>query len=442
MKSFLRLPVELNNSFVAFEECGANTSLPVEGTFYIRSVYPVLYDKIMAAYAMYQAADNKQVGQGVWITGTPQIGKSTFMFYVIRKLRDEKALDIVVTIGKLYRLCRWYNNRLGLYDRVFDKTHNKKHSLSKESTIHLIDPDTTTSMFIEEEKAFTVFFTSTHSNIEPYQLRKMLTLYMPTWDKEELKECCEYLEWNEEQHMDYYEKWGGIILNEYSAFKMEGQLCYNLKLAEDLMKLLLAVDPNPLPGELQWLIHRRPTCNEDGSTNYSDFLIDFPSLYVKNEINKKLQGKPLPQSLLDARDGVLLNDLYKHNVMRSILIPGKELFVENASRESHTLEIKHQKSCKNNDIIEEPEISTLYSLEKRDNCERGDAVFIMTETAGLIIHIMINKKPFSCAAEIAKNNFPTISEWDVCFITLMKKSDFHQDFSTLDIYIYSYQCWP
>ena len=128
--------------------------------------------------------------------------------------------------------------------------------------------------------------------------------------------------------------------------------------------------------------------------------------------------------------------------MRSILIPGKELFVENASRESHTLEIKHQKSCKNNDIIEEPEISTLYSLEKGDNSERGDAVFIMTETAGLIIHIMINKKPFGCATEIAKNNFPTISEWDVCFITPMKKSDFRQDSSTLDIYIYSYQCWP
>ena len=362
------------------------------------------------------------------------------MFYVIRKLRDEKALDIVVTIGKYsYRLCRWYN-RLGVYDCVFYKTHD--NSLSKESTIHLIDPDTTTSMFIEEEKAFTVFFTSTRSNIEPYQPRKMLTLYMPTWDKEELKECCECLEWNEEQHMDYYEKWGGIILNEYSAFTMEEQLCYNLKLAEDLMKLLSAVDPNTLPGELQWLIHRRPTCNKDGSTNYSDCLIDFPSLYIKNEINKKLQGKPLPQSLLDARDGVLLNDLYKHNVMRSILIPGKELFVENASRESHTLEIKHQKSCKNNNIIEEPEISTLYSLEKRDNSERGDAVFIMMDTAGLIIHIMINKKPFSCAAEIAKNNFPTISEWDVCFITLMKKSDFHQDSSTLDIYIYSYQCWP
>ena len=130
-------------------------------------------------------------------------------------------------------------------------------------------------MFIEEEKAFTVFFTSTRSNIGPYQPRKMLTLYMPTWDWEELKECCECLEWNEEQHMDYYEKWGEIILNEYSAFTMEEQLSYNLKLAEDLIKLLSAVDPNTLPGELQWLIHRRPTCNKDGSTNYSDFLIDF-----------------------------------------------------------------------------------------------------------------------------------------------------------------------
>ena len=124
MKSFLPLPVELNNSFVAFEACEANTSLPVEGTFYIRSVYPVLHDKIMAAYAMYQAVDNKQAGQGVWITGTPQIGKSTFMFYVIRKLIDEKALDIVVTIGKSSYFLE--KDRLGLYNHVFDKTHNKK----------------------------------------------------------------------------------------------------------------------------------------------------------------------------------------------------------------------------------------------------------------------------------------------------------------------------
>lgn len=160
---------------------------------------------------------------------------STFMFYVIKRLLDKKAsnqytaTDVTVTIGKSsYQL-----DNDGLLCR-FDRTVARKYVLSGKSTIHLIDPDTTTSMLIEEEKSFAVFFASPpHSNIEPYQPRKMLKLYMPTWDKEELMECCKCLrvsedeedeeeekeekKWREEEHMGYYKKWGGILLNEING---------------------------------------------------------------------------------------------------------------------------------------------------------------------------------------------------------------------------------
>lgn len=79
---------------------------------------------------------------------------------------------------------------------------------SDPAVVHLIDPSTTTGMFLNEHVSFAMFFCSpTLQNIQPYHLKNMLTLYMPLWTLEEFGQCCDELEIPHFYKVTF-EKWG------------------------------------------------------------------------------------------------------------------------------------------------------------------------------------------------------------------------------------------
>ena len=220
--------------------------------YYVRPIYKSFLEIILShRIRILQQPAHTRFGLGIRITGTPRIGKSTFLFYVAEKLKQEK-IRLVITIRNI------------TYTDDFRRIefHKAEEILKDTETVHLIDNATA----LKEHDALAVFFVSpTRANIAEYHLKNLLSLYMPLWSNEEFDECSIALG-RPSYSREYIAKWGGVYLDDTRDELMEEALT-EILCEKQLIDLLTAVDGHTLSSRIennQWLLHRIPCETETG----------------------------------------------------------------------------------------------------------------------------------------------------------------------------------
>ena len=389
--------------------------------YYKRPVYETLFDQIMAAYSTY-VEDTKEMsgmsGLGIRITGTPCIGKSVFLFYVIERLKENLEYPLAVTIDADSYV-------LDVGGESFSNISYSKlvsNYFGNQRVIHLVDPSNRT--ILRETRCYTIFFTSpTAANITPFHLRNLITFVMPVWTKEEMLDCCSTLGWNVDQHMKFFEKWGGVIVRGYHQdMSME----YNLEdflHSASLFTILSAADNRTLTHTIehhQWILHRNPVLQENGNVNYKSHIINFPSKYVKGKIIEKLKRRPRDDVLASVRNPILLGHLYQDEVLSCFLVQGRQFDVhpyDNSDIAPCTLHIQDVQHFDNNYCCQSSVPWSLFI--PTDLTKKGvDAILIQDNDHGWFIQVTINKRHSSLMLSEVQKQFPRIKNWCLCIITL------------------------
>ena len=132
--------------------CGSYCLLAFTGPLiaksYIRPIYKEFLEIIFSyRIRVLQQRAHTRFGLGIRITGTPRIGKSTFLFYVAEKLKQEK-ICLVITIEKI------------TYTDDFRRIefHKAEEILKDTETVHLIDGATA----FGQHNALAIFFCITN----------------------------------------------------------------------------------------------------------------------------------------------------------------------------------------------------------------------------------------------------------------------------------------
>ena len=393
---------------------------------YVRDVYIKLYDNIRHWYDVHcRSRGVPSKGEGVWVIGTPQIGKSTFLLYVLKRIIDDinpMPLLIVTRSSKSFL----YDDKRNTFDRTDLASIDDLDEADKgHRAIHLVDPTHHPEPGFVEHYGLVIFFASpTLSNVDPYHSKKLMMLYMPVWDKDEMLQAIRYLDWDPDKSLQNFNIWGGVVLSGFGSSTMESELDRILN-DQRLLALLSNVQDTTLSREMtscQWLLHRRPIVDSEGTVDFTKCTVSFPSSYVAGKIIEKLKSQPLTEPLVAMRSSPLLGNFYQSNVNKQLLIPGTQLIVQSFHQEAITknLHIKHLSSFKNCSEIEEPANSTLY-FPLESNKVGTDVVFIETSLKGWIIQITTNKSHNALNVSSTLRNFPGITDWYVCCITPEKE---------------------
>ena len=177
-------------------------------TIYVRKAYKDLYEIIFTRVCQTLSQSHRIVGVGSRITGTPGVGKSTFLLYVAKQL-EETTLEFVITIvGRSY---------------VYNRT-NRKHSeisydelqkyISNFNCIHLYDPGRHKVNFTSEHNAYIVLFASpSQENMGCFHSKFVLSFLMPPFGLHEIQTClteCNYVKAFTDDHTKRFDKWGGL----------------------------------------------------------------------------------------------------------------------------------------------------------------------------------------------------------------------------------------
>ena len=339
-------------------------------------------------------------GLGIWLTGTPRIGKSVFLFYVAAQF-IQTGIRFVVTINNQHY--EYVNKKFVLCEF----SHMEKKYLSDPTIIHLIDPFSKT--VICEHDAFAIFFASPSiSNIHPYHRKNLQRMFMPLWSKEEMRDCYTVLQEKFDENL--YDKWGGIFMDEYRSKVMQSEL------ADLSLEMVLAVSKQALSLDVasyQWLIHRIPT------DDYSSCETTLPSNYVRQEILKKLKTGVNFQLPIGSVDKLLFGEIYETAVF-NYLVPGESIEVipyhDDSSCSRKILTIQNVVKFCNNSVNDVILYGTLFIPVERN--KRGlDAVFVDKTPYGWVIQVTVNPK-HKTSINVSDINvqFPNVTSWNICCI--------------------------
>ena len=367
--------------------------------YYVRPIYKSFLEIILShRITILQQPAHTRFGLGIRITGTPRIGKSTFLFYVAEKLKQEK-IRLIITIRNIT-----YTDD---FRRI--ESHKAEEILEDTETVHLIDG----AKDLEQHDALAVFFVSpTRANIAEYHLKNLLSLYMPLWSNEEFDECSIALGLPSYSR-DYIAKWGGVYLDDTRAKLMEETLTRLLN-EKQLIDFLTAVDAHTLSSGIennQWLLHRIP-CETETGRPYGSCTFSLPSDYVRRRIQEKLNsGVNLS---LEHADSFICGHIYEFGVFKYLeqyTVSHDFLVVELHDKRhksnAQKLRIKNileYSSCSS--PIETPAEYTLYKPRER-NKKGLDAVLVQSSTQAFILQITINKKHPPIMIDVAFEDFPS-----------------------------------
>ena len=149
---------------------------------YVREIYKIFYDMILSELNSHQEARLPLRGMGTWVTGTPGVGKSTFLYYVAKQLVEELSERYKVVVTKNKHTYLWECDKFTVIG-----PDRRDSVLSERASVHLCDGKAS-----QEHLAYMVFFVSpTIANIEPYHSKHLGRLYMPPWSEIELENLFE-----------------------------------------------------------------------------------------------------------------------------------------------------------------------------------------------------------------------------------------------------------
>ncbi len=373
-------------------------------SFFVREIYNVFFEKIIDGRDLALSTLDPK-GLGVWITGTPRIGKSVFLYYFAKRLFEEKKIEFVITIGDT-----WYNSR-------YEKTDSSLLTdlLEKKSVVHLIDPKGKAVPNLREHNAFAVFFASpTDSNVIPYHSKNLLPFYMPLWKKPEMIKC--YNSLGETFDPVRFDKWGGIFVDAFRDRTLDAKLQEVLQ-SSDLRVILSNLHSATLQekvGSNQWLLHRHP------SDDYRCCEIQLPSAYVEEKVLGVLD-KVNFLSILQSNDSIL-GKLYEQHVFKHLLTRNSSLdvtcFNGRATRANEPLKLEIGGTImdySNTSTISEIEDNTL-CRPKEKNKMGVDAVLLTTTNTAWAIQITISDKHKAIDISSVSKQFPLFSTLKVLII--------------------------
>ena len=246
--------------------------------FYVRPCYHDLDQLIEDTY-------NSTPHRHVVVTGTPGVGKSTFLLYELIQARERKR-DVVVQVGN--RTCAFLSNPPAV---TLNLSGTEKYLMLEEpKTMYFYDPSTLREGLSDVSRAMVVVFASTwEGNYRFLSKSPHVKLFMPIWSLEELQACravC-YPSTSESRGKCLFDKWGG---SSRSIFLIPDtcEVLLNIFLHSKALNEVIAdmeeVSMNARPSDTNhWLVHIRVI-----DSSYQQIEKKWPSQYVMEMVHKAL----------------------------------------------------------------------------------------------------------------------------------------------------------
>ena len=349
----------------------------------------------------------------VRITGTPGVGKTFFLGYVLHRLMELRKFTVV---AKVKRRAIIFDHESGTCKEIFD---NVDHYL-KEGIIFLVDPDS--SYTPAQTEAITVLFVPpTKVRVGDFSTRNLFSYYMPPWMEEELRDCVAELYSDQLCRFDaQFQKWGGSI-RDVACYSNSAEQFRELALDKVLRDKSLIDIVNQVSSDEfqkselishQWIVHRIPE-EENDYVNYS---CDFPSQYIANKVMCRMRELKLDWKLVT--DMCLLGRLYESEVLESLFRASHQQYLQQEAqkitrgrRASVAIPaVKQQHIYSSRAIFEQHESGTLYIPIERN---RPGSDLMMPPW---IFQITMAKAHSAKKLDKIFTQFPNVDEWKICFV--------------------------
>ncbi len=267
---------------------------------YVRKCYPELFKRLLENIKYVLVT--KLADTLILFTGTPGMGKTTFIGYCFNQLRST-GLKFLVSIGST--TCK--------YDGSIIMSNTELNHLLSTSYqyeyIYLLDASSLRPPI--PSNAVTVLFASPKlANCGKFPRARMITMLMPPWHKEELRDCLKqvYEVDNKQAFEEDYKLWGGSI----GFHRLPPTRIFDEFLNSN--ELIMMVDQIAATG---WF-----SCQTEDKTNYQSFLFRSPPVDDTSEHKQEIS---FPSPTLTAR---IVSSYCKRTTANIIGCDGTELGVK------------------------------------------------------------------------------------------------------------------
>ena len=408
------LPAEIGNHF-SLPDILASYCDGVEPQLFVRQAY----SEIFATLEKYVADKNITT---VVVSGTPGVGKSYFLWYLLYKLKA-KGEKVAMSLGKDCVILDDFPGVISI--------EQMKASVFK-NYIYLHDPMASQIPALRLQAKCTIIATSEDPDVlKPLKHRDKKFLYMPPWSSAELKSCFSTC-YQSLGLSDVVEKrfyyWGGSARH---VFKMDDSSVHERlqkilqeypSVAELIARLESTVHGAESTRAFQWLRHLVP------SKDYTTVLhYQWPSRYICRSVlmqlpkleSTSLQRLKNMSSQSYIKNGNLYQDYVLHRLLNGspldadtyMISPPGRIHIDGSSRYA-LFGNKDAPGLRQN----------VYYIPLENNKETVDLVYPpwMLQITNAKDHTMKAK-----GIEAIKKAFPSIGDWKFCFIVpSRRKSNF------------------
>ena len=241
----------------------------------------------------------------ILVTGNPGIGKSIFLFYVLKQLLIETSIrkQVFILGSGISQLYYYFN------EEVVNCFYSKAELLGaiiedKDKDIYFLfdcathtqsgwTPDHNIALFCKKS---VVFASPQKKNFKDYFKHCILTgrgtqVYMPVWSPSEVKDMCAYCSYNVSNIMDIYDLVGGIPRmlfreNDIATIKFAVDAAVNG--CDDKAKLIsFAADyACNVPKDTSHILLR--VCPMEEDDDYVRMFVDFGSKYIQERLLRNM----------------------------------------------------------------------------------------------------------------------------------------------------------
>jgi hypothetical protein len=375
---------------------------------FVRDSYSKLYEIIEPSFG-------KREEKRFIIRGTPGLGKTFFLLYILYNLKSLKMPFLFSSMGYHFILD-------ASFPRMVTDDFAKQYLYCNSQCVYLYDAFRTT--FPSVHRGVTVIATSPdRRNIETVKKLEKMIYYMPKWTLDEIITCyklcyADLFSENKVREMFYY--WGGSPRNVFSTSNIAKDLLAKVLSEYKTLETLISrledsmFDKNS-DRDFQWLWHMSV------SPEYDECTYGWPSQYIRYQVLSKLPDVShnflTRQKLLKVHNFIKLGCLYEDYVIEYLRQPteGRPQLIARCRSSGEVLNVPYPSSFAifmNNDIIRGTNNHVLYiPLEK--NKESVDLVIppIMLQITTAKSH-----KVSTTGIDAVKVQFPDVTNWKFCFI--------------------------
>ena len=288
------------NGYLSFQDCIPSTKLE---NIYIRESYKVIKSNILALATNLGPKNIPEIGKAI-VTGTPGIGKSLFLFYLLWNLLKESKRVLFVyhpfTIyfdgqggvfladqKKLFRKENFWTFDLWCLFDAKEKLQNDLRHFRYENCMFVISSSPRRDLVNDFKK-----------NPEP------LYSYMPIWNKEEMEKISGFFQRSSKEWPERFRILGGIPRNvlentKKSPTQILEAACSNATLEECIKR----IGPNSEISEKSNVIHCLIHINS--TAPFTDYSVSYASETALNIIarSKEVEAKRKMRDLLYSCEG-------------------------------------------------------------------------------------------------------------------------------------------